>query len=289
MRCNKCLDCLRHRQAGWIARLHFEMDSSPGGCYFLTLTYDDDHVPMKEVSPGETVPTIRAADVMKFHADLRKRFQQGFYYDDTLQKVGWSDKVRIDLPECHFRYYMTSEYGPETHRPHYHAFYSHLPEDEALVFDLFDQIWGKGFITMEKARCDAAATYVSKYLVNDSLVPHDPRVERPRAWISKGLGSSYLESRALVDWHRDAPLHHQFVLIDGHKGILPRYWRDKLYDDQMKAVILDDCEKRDSAAARAFARLSPFEQLDSKLKEKHLYEESVRQAEWHFRKNGKLK
>ena len=267
------------------------MKDSPEGCYFLTLTYDDDHVPMKEVSPGEFLPSISSADIKKFHADIRKRFQQGFYNDDTLQKVGWSASAnRINLPECHFKYYVTSEYGPNgTRRPHYHGFYSHLPEDEDLVFDLFNKIWGKGFITMEKAKSEACAAYVSKYLVNDSLVPYDERVDKPRAWISKGLGASYLDSSAMLDWHRSSPLSHNFVAIQGRKAVMPRYWRDRIFDDEMKAQILDDCVRRDDARSFAFTSLSPLGQLEEMDKRKHDYEENVRQAEWRFRKNGKLK
>lgn len=291
VRCEKCLDCLSHRQAGWISRLHYEMKDSPDGCYFLTLTYDDDHVPLKEVSPGEFLPCISSADIKKFHMDIRKRFQQGFYNDDTLLRAGWSDTVsRISLPECHFKYYVTSEYGPNgTRRPHYHGFYSHLPTDEDLVFDLFNKIWGKGFITMEKAKSEACAAYVSKYLVNDSLVPYDRRVDKPRAWISKGLGSSYLDNPNMLDWHRSAPLAHQYVAIQGRRAVMPRYWRDKIFDDEMKAVVLDECVSREDARNRAFGRLSPAAQLDELDRRRHDYEENVRQAEWRFRKNGKIK
>lgn len=290
VRCGKCLCCLEYRQAGWITRLSQEFKAAPDGVYFLTLTYDDDHIPTMDID-GNKVPCISSPDIIKFNSDLRKRFQQGFYNDTTLSRVGFAaDPTRIPLPlGVHYKYYITSEYGPKTQRPHYHGFYSRLPSDEDLVFDLFSQIWGKGFITMEKAKSEACAAYVSKYLVNDSLVPVDRRLPKPRAWMSKGLGAGYLDNDKLVDWHRFAPLERQFVLQDGKRGILPRYYRDKIYDDEMKAEILDDCLSRDEAAKRRFATLSPYEQLREGLQRKHDYEESVRQAEWHFRKNGKIK
>lgn len=290
VRCGKCLACLEHRQAGWITRLSQEFKDSPGGVYFLTLTYDDEHLPTMDID-GEKKACISSEDVKKFNADLRKRFQQGFYNDETLHKVGWSETpTKIPLPhDVHFKYYLTSEYGPETQRPHYHGFYSHLPEDEDLVFDLFSQIWGKGFITMEKGQSRACAVYVSKYLVNDSLVPVDRRLPKPRAWMSKGLGAGYLDSEALLDFHRSAPSEHLYVMQDGRKGILPRYLRDRILDDDMKAEVLDGCLRRDENMRIAFTRKSPYEQLREGLQHKHDYEEAVKQAEWHFRKNGKLK
>lgn len=291
VRCGKCLSCLEHRQAGWIARLTDEFNSYPDGVYFVTLTYDDEHVPMRKVGPDEYLPAISSSDVKKFHADLRKRFQQGFYLDRTLLNAGWSSEpARISLPECHFKYYVTSEYGPNgTRRPHYHGFYSNMLEDEDLVFDLFQSIWGKGFVTVEKGRSEACAAYVSKYLVNDSLVPYDERLPKPRAWISKGLGKYYLDDPVTVAWHREAPLEHQFVLQNGRKGILPRYWRDKIYDDDMKAEILDDCVRRDKAQDMRIDRMSVQEMDAFYDAERHRQAEAYRQAEWHFRKRNKIK
>lgn len=290
VRCNKCLSCLEHRQAEWIARLTQEFNDHPDQVYFVTLTYDDDHLPMFPVG-DELLPGVSGDDITKFHADLRKRFQQGFFNDDTLRLVGWSSRdTRLDLPKgLRFKYYLTSEYGPETHRPHYHGFYSGLPEDEDLVFDLFDRVWGKGFVTCEKGKSTACAAYVAKYLVNDSLVPVDPRVPRPFARISKGLGASYLDNQDLVDWHREAPTDRLFVSQDGRRGILPRYWRDRILDDDMKALVLERAVWREDNRKAAFACLSPYKRLESVLDAEHRHAETVKQAEWHFRKNNKIK
>lgn len=285
------MSCLEHRQAGWIARLTDEFNSYPEGVYFVTLTYDDEHVPMKDVGNGVRLPAISSSDVMKFHADLRKRFQQGFFMDRTLFEAGWHlSPDRIELPECHFKYYVTAEYGPNgTRRPHYHGFYSNMIEDEDLVFDLFNSVWGKGFITVEKGRSEACAAYVSKYLVNDSLVPYDERLPKPRAWISKGLGKYYLDDSVTVNWHRSAPVEHQFVMQNGRKGILPRYWRDKIYDDEMKAEILTDCESREYAEYLRRSSLTDAQLAAENKREEARQAEAYRQAEWHFRKRNKIK
>lgn len=290
VRCGKCLSCLEHRQAGWITRLSEEFKRSPEGVYFVTLTYDDAHLPTMDLD-GVPTPCTRSDDIRKFNMDLRKRFQQGFFLDHTFQVAGMAtEPARITLPQdTRYKYYIVSEYGPQTKRPHYHGFFSSLPDDEELIFDLFQATWGKGFITCEKGQSEACAAYVSKYLVNHSLVPVDSRLPKPRAWMSKGLGASYLDSELIVEWHRSAPLQRQFCMQNGRRTILPRYYRDRLFDDEMKAQILEDCVSRDEAEKRHFSRLSPFEQTECFRKRLHDQDEAVRQAEWHFRKNGKLK
>lgn len=291
VRCGKCLACLEYRQAGWIARLSNEFDSYPEGVYFVTLTYDDKHLPTKEVSPGEFLPVIRYSDITKFHADLRKRFQQGFYLDHSLSDIGWSkEPVRIVLPECHFKYYVTSEYGPNgSRRPHFHGFYSNMLEDEDVVFDLFQSVWGKGFITCEKGKSEACAAYVSKYLVNDHLVPYDERLPKPRSWMSKGLGKYYLDDEEVVAWHREAPVEHQFFFHNGRKGILPRYWRDRIYDDSMKDEILQVALHRQVVSSYSTDRLSSEDLRKINVRESHRQDELYRQALWHFQKRQKLK
>ena len=76
---------------------------------------------------------------------------------------------------------------------------------------------------------------------------------------------------------------------NGRKGILPRYWRDKIYDDEMKAVILDSCVARDEVENLRFDALSDEESAKVRLKEKERQDEAYRQSEWHFRKRNKIK
>lgn len=268
------------------------LEASPGTSYFVTLTYDDAHLPtnedrsvdLSEVDEFPKVPTVRKRDLQKFHMDLRKRFQQGFYYDDTL---GFPQRIVLS-PDIKFRYYCTSEYGPNGHRPHYHGLYTKLPEDADLVFDLFNQTWGKGFITCEPAQSDKAAAYVAKYLVNTSLVPIPEAADRPFALMSKGLGIEYLTPER-VEWHRAVHQVRNYVPVQGSRQVLPRYLRDRIFDDAMKADILEDCLDREAAREAELDEMTA-EEFTRYMVEKHNKEqEAVRQAEWRFRKSGKIK
>lgn len=271
------------------------MDACPDKCYFVTLTYNDESLPHNMVyhqfqDSAELVPTVRKSDVQKLHMDMRKRFQQGFFFDDTLVRLGvrlTPSRIPLD-PDAKWRFYLTSEYGPEGHRPHYHALYFGLPEDPNVTFCLFESLWKKGFVYCEKAISDKAAAYVGKYLINSSLVPVHREADRPFSLMSKGLGSGYLDS-SLVDWHREAPRERSYFPVKDQKAVLSRYLRDKIFDDDMKAAILDDAVRREDIEKARIDSLDPVSKLMYYEDLKHKEEEAIRQAEWRFIKKGKIK
>lgn len=296
VRCNSCLACLAYRQGGWLVRLRQEMKDS-GGAYFVTLTYDDEHLPMFtpkawNVLDRTPVPCVSKKDIQKLHMDMRKRFQQGFYTDRSLVPFG-GKPITIDLSSfVHFKFYLTSELGPEGKRPHYHGLYFHLPEDPFLVENLFRTLWGKGFVYVEPAQTEAAGAYVTKYLINDSFVPfpsEDPDYPRMFALMSKGLGKSYLDNQSLVDWHRSAPLQRCFHPNGKDHEILPRYWKDRIFDDDMRASLLDKSLELEQARQEYISGLSLPERRKYEEDLYYSQEEAVRQAEWRFRKKGKIK
>lgn len=297
VRCGHCLACLSHRQAEWTSRLRIELDSNPENCYFVTLTYAPECLPTVQPDLSEDpIPAVSKDDIRKFHMDLRKRFQQGFYLDNTLVLAGVrSRSSRIELdPGTKFRYYLTSEYGPNGQRPHYHGFYANLPEDQYIVQGLIEQVWNKGFTKVEKARSEAAAAYVAKYLVNDSLVPLPEGAPRPFALMSKGLGAAYLENERLVRWHTADPATRAYIPHDGGKQVLPRYLRDKIFVDQetgedLRPIIMAGSMERNDARLAAEAALTKEELLRKRDEEYHREQEAIRQAKWRFQKNGKIK
>ena len=98
--CGKCIGCRLDYSRDWANRMMLEASYHEQN-YFITLTYDDLHVP-KSYYPcpetGEALPslTLSKRDVQLFLKRLRK------------------------LTGQQFRYYLCGEYGSTTHRPHYH-------------------------------------------------------------------------------------------------------------------------------------------------------------------------
>ena len=85
--CGQCVGCRLERSRQWAVRCMHERSMHERAC-FVTLTYDDEHLP-----PGKS---LNYPDVQKFLRRLRKR---------------------VGVP---IRFYLCGEYGDDTDRPRYH-------------------------------------------------------------------------------------------------------------------------------------------------------------------------
>lgn len=99
--CGQCIGCRIDRSREWANRCLMELESHPEGGYFLTLTYNDMHLPWSwyaDPYTGEAQPslTLDRRDVQLFIKRLRRATGQSL------------------------RYFGCGEYGPRTMRPHYH-------------------------------------------------------------------------------------------------------------------------------------------------------------------------
>ena len=86
--CRQCMPCRINQKRMLTGRILLEAAHTPLSSTFLTLTYNDDHLPKGE--------SLVPKDVTKF-IDRCRRGSLG-----------------------HFRYYVVGEYGEKTQRPHYH-------------------------------------------------------------------------------------------------------------------------------------------------------------------------
>lgn len=149
--CGHCLGCHIDYSRNWANRMILELQDNPKAI-FVTLTYDDDHLPISD----SMLPTLSVRDVQLFFKRLRKKFSG----------------IKI-------RYYLAGEYGPTTHRPHYHAiiYGLELSDFSDLVYvgcnklrqpyyssELFAGIWGNGFVQMSNVSYRTCA-YVARYVL----------------------------------------------------------------------------------------------------------------------------
>lgn len=100
--CGKCIECLKDRQNSWKIRLSEEARDHKY-VYFFTLTYRDDSVPFSYDLDGNRVNHVNKVDLQLWIKRNRIKFERYF-------------KRVID-----FKYFICSEYGPNTGRPHYHG------------------------------------------------------------------------------------------------------------------------------------------------------------------------
>lgn len=100
--CGKCTGCRLEYSRQWADRCMLELEYHDSA-YFVTLTYDDMHVPTNYYADPETgesnaVYTLKPRDLQLFMKRLRKRF-----------------------PDDDIRFFACGEYGDNTQRPHYHV------------------------------------------------------------------------------------------------------------------------------------------------------------------------
>lgn len=216
--CGKCLPCLARKRDAWVVRLKEELKTS-SSCFFITLTYDDDHVPISYVG-DEKIQVLNKRDVQLWLKRLRKMIEP--------HKV---------------RYFLTSEYGLKTFRPHYHLLLFNFPKN----FDIYETVvktWKNGFVMVDKIT-DARIYYVAKYVTSPSLLPDYLLTKRNRPFTLSSrrgaIGCGYLTD-AKVRYHRET-LANYVTLRGGVKVALPRYYRDKIFDDDMKAILNEQSEQ----------------------------------------------
>lgn len=209
--CGKCHLCRKKRASNWAFRL--EQEDRVSSCsLFVTLTYDDQYLPLIDecdddgvINPYANTPTLFKDDLQLFFKRLRKK-----------------TKARI-------KYYACGEYGTATKRPHYHAIIFNADEDDIL--DAWcDDSTPMGNVFFGKAD-SAAIRYVSNYLQKSSG-DFPPGTVPEFALMSLGLGKSYLTFDRIM-WHQLNDANY-CVRPGGVKQSLPRYYKDVIFDPSQR-------------------------------------------------------
>lgn len=215
--CGRCNACLLRSRTEWAFRLRQELKFSDYG-YFITLTYDNEHLPIIEAVDEESgafiyVPTVVKRDLQLFFKRLRKRF-----------------------PDVLIRYYAISEYGAERGRPHYHAIlFFRCPDlvlDDEQVYQKVVDSWLLGQEVTVSPVTEGRILYITTYCYDHFINPPDNKclpnfrlISRGRRDI-KGLGYDYIaESGAYL---RSGL---KFKIYDHGFVNLPRYFRDRIFSE----------------------------------------------------------
>lgn len=200
--CGKCVLCRKRKQSEWIFRLTIEQQCSMN-TLFITLTYDDDHLPLKGVQKDHCQKFI-------------KRYRK-YYETHPWKKI---------------KYFLVSEYGSTTGRPHYHLilFYNWridlIPESTLL-----QDCWKMGSIKIGTCTPESIS-YCTKYLMKENKDPFGFFPNTTFTLMSRrpAIGIEYLFNGEVARLHAER-VDFQVISPDGYIVNLPRYYRDKLFDD----------------------------------------------------------
>lgn len=225
--CRKCVGCRLDKSREWANRVVMEQ------CYhdeswFVTLTYDDEHLP-------PAYPTDPATgEILSVHATLVKRDLQLFL--KRLRKNSGQD----------IRYFAAGEYGTTTYRPHYHLiiFGLHLDDLEILRYNFDGQpyyisnfiakCWPYGIHILGRVTWQSAA-YVARYTMKKATHGFDRRYyavagiqpEYQTMSLKPAIGRQYYDDHPELF---DYSTYSVSTPNGGRKMCPPEYFR-KLYRD----------------------------------------------------------
>lgn len=232
--CGHCVQCRLDYSKNWASRCYFESLYHKHN-YFVTLTYEDDHISLGKYGN----PTLVREHFTQFIKRLRMAMERKFGHTGI-------------------RYFGCGEYGDQTMRPHLHIILFNCPipdlsinfvDDEGQItqrksrygFMYFSKfikdLWPYGFITVEDANYNTEA-YVSRYIMKKQKGQEGKEVYEKKLGVlppflamslKPAIGSQYFEDNE--KWLID---HPSIIVPRGDKEPLvsgiPRFYKHRILD-----------------------------------------------------------
>ena len=236
--CGQCVGCRLERSRQWAVRCMHEASLWPASC-FVTLTYDNEHLP----DDG----SLHYEHVQLFMKRLRKR----------LRGCGPAPDQEPSKP-FPIRFYMCGEYGEKFGRPHYHLclFNCHFgdrvpwrkaPSGSILYRSaILEELWPFGFSSIGDLTFESAA-YVARYcmkkITGHRADEHYRRVDEDgvitqlvpefnKMSLKPGIGALWLDRYTSDVYPSDE------VIVRGKSCKPPRYY-DKRFSSQHPEIFDD--------------------------------------------------
>ena len=211
--CGKCIECSDAKRNDLFVRASFEYRSmlkARGTAYFVTLTYANNCLPTFNHRP-----CFNREDVTNFlrrfrarHFKFCKQFKHNYHG---------------------IRYFVTSEYGHETHRPHYHmVIFCYHPINEYLIPYLVRSTWHFGIVDVQSLQSNFGIHYVSKYAGKDI------NYQKGDADISAAI-KRYKRTLFVQPWYKAKTVHNMITkyedFVHAYKG------RDSEFDSWYSTLV----------------------------------------------------
>lgn len=261
--CKKCWACQLNYSAEWATRIMLEAKGDPN-CYFITLTYDDEHLPIAEkieVPEGETYEndgtwttgTLYEPDMVRFLNSLRKQFERQGYEG--------------------IKYFYAAEYGSKTARPHYHIILLHCPLRPENFRDChvdanykahwkseeIGKFWKEGMHDICQLEWSCAA-YVARYCTKKLSYNVDKKdyyvIGKIPEFVrmSKGIGFTYLTGNLKKIYTTDE------IIMRTVKGNIGSAKPPKAFDRKLEQINPDLFEKIKISRQHAAERAEKYQQ-----------------------------
>lgn len=210
--CGQCIGCRLEKSRQWAIRCVHEASLYEDNC-FITLTYDDVHLPRDR---SLDLPAFQG-----FMKRLRRRFGEGI------------------------RFFHCGEYGEKFKRPHYHACIFNFDFNDKVLWKVsngsrlyisesLQELWPFGYSTVGDVTFESAAyvaRYVMKKVTGDRAALHYTDFDRATGEVfcerrpeyttmsrRPGIGKPWLQ-RFIADVYPS-----DFVVVNGQKMRPPKYY-----------------------------------------------------------------
>lgn len=246
--CGQCINCRLARAREWSVRIMHEAHMHDSN-EFVTLTYDDDHLPKHN--------NLNYVDVQLFFKRLRRKYGNGI------------------------KHFTCGEYGERFQRPHYHSaiFNISLPDKkpykkqngfQTYTSAVLNDLWGHGFCVIGDLTFESAnyiARYVTKKIVGVDAKNHysfcdiESREELSftpefaRMSNRPAIGFSFFDNYLSDIYPCD------YVISRGHRLRPPSYYDRKL--EELDPVLFESLKRK----RRLLTKDRNAELTDARLRE----------------------
>ncbi len=234
--CGICEECLASRSRDWSTRIMLEASLYESN-YFVTLTYDDEHLPHDHMLVKD--------EISRFNKKLKT----------YLSRRGL---------ESGFRFYGVGEYGSETGRPHYHVIYFNLKIDDLEFYKVSDNgdllfnskflstVWSKGHVVIGEVTTGSAC-YVARYCDKKRLLTSQEKKDLKEKGIvpefsvmsrMPGIGSQFYD-----DLKKKIDLGLNYVQLPrGQRNGIPLYYVKKFKANENEDWVQSFNEDRNKSS-----------------------------------------
>lgn len=230
--CGQCVGCRLERSRQWAMRCMHEASLHENNC-FLTLTYDDEHLP-----PGNS---LNHRDFQLFMKRLRRNY-----------------------PDDNIRYYMCGEYGENFGRPHFHVILFNFTFSDLTLWKrtsaneviyrskTLEKFWPYGYSSIGAVTFESAAyvaRYVMKKVTGSRANSHYEELDTDTGEITTRVpeyNRMSLKPGIGADWYEKFSSDvypHDRVVRDGTPSKPPRYY-DKLLSRSNPELLAEIKDKR---------------------------------------------
>lgn len=205
--CGQCMGCRIDRSKQWANRCLLEMEYHPS-TYFVTLTYDELHLPTSFYADDDGVKCVTGnlvkRDFQLFMKRLRKKY--AVRYDNKL------------------RFFACGEYGSVTFRPHFHVIIFGLQLDDLVIYKRSNE----GHIYYNSEFVQSCWRDSNGFDIGYAVVA-------PANWSTCAYVARYITKKicgAEKDFYDKHNINPEFTLMSRKPGIARWYYDDHpdLYD-----------------------------------------------------------